>query len=69
MAEINLVGSFGSPKQTHRIVSNLIQKGIISNDEAKQILKQSLDPAMAEEEKEKKAGSLVEELIDATKVK
>ncbi|MDO8600825.1 MAG: hypothetical protein Q7R73_04480 [bacterium] len=54
-----LLGSFDPLKLVFNVLNALMTRGLISYDEARKILKDSLDPNMSEIEKEKFLDSII----------
>jgi len=54
-----LLGPFDPLQLIFNILNALMKKGIINYDEARGILKQSLNPQMSDEEKEKVLDSII----------
>ncbi len=54
-----LLGPFDPLQLIFNILNTLMKKGLITYDEARSILKESLNPKMSEEEKEKILNSLI----------
>lgn len=54
-----LLGPFDPLQLIFNILNTLLKKGLISYDEARGILKESLNPQMSGEEKEKVLNSLI----------
>jgi len=53
------LGHFDAIQLIFNIMNTLMKKGLISYDEARSIIKESLDPNMSEEEKGKILDSLI----------
>ena len=54
-----LLGPFDPLQLIFNLINALLKRGLISYDEARKILKDSLNPAMSEEEKEKLLNTLI----------
>ena len=57
--QLELLCPFDPIQLTFNVLNNLMKKGIISYDDARDILKQSLDPNMKDEDKEKLLDSFI----------
>ena len=55
------VSNFNILKMQFAVINHLLKKGVISPKEAKEILKESLNPELTEKEKEKILDSLFSE--------
>jgi hypothetical protein len=53
-----LIGNIDPLKLQFELINHLINKGVITDDEAKKILRSSLNPNLSEEEKDKLVDSL-----------
>jgi len=56
------LGPFDPIQLIFNIMNTLMKKGLISYEEARNVLKESLDPAMPEQEKEKLLDSLIKKV-------
>lgn len=54
-----LLGPFDPLQLIFNILNTLMKRGLISYDEARSILKESLNPQMSDEEKEKVLDSII----------
>lgn len=54
-----LLGPFDPLQLIFNILNALLKKGLITYDEARSILKESLNPQMSDEEKEKVLNSII----------
>ncbi len=54
-----LLGPFDPLRLIFNILNNLMKKGLIGYDEAREILKESMDSTMSDDEKEKKLDTLI----------
>jgi len=54
-----LLGPFDPLQLIFNILNGLMKKGLVSYDEARSILKESMNPQMSDEEKEKILDSLI----------
>lgn len=56
------MGPFDPLQLIFNIINQLMKKGLISVDEARSILKASMDPAMTDSDKEKVLDSLIRKI-------
>jgi hypothetical protein len=56
------IGPFDPLQLIFNLMNNLMRRGLISYPEARSILKESLDPNMSEDEKEKLLDSLIKKV-------
>jgi len=59
-----LIGPFDPLRLSFTIINKLIEKGQLTDEEAKDILMESLNPEMPKEEKERFVNSLFEKKIE-----